>query len=218
MVFPAQNGPYFRAEKKSLMKLRGLLATRGIHYLATRFGWRKLRSLAFDAKYRRGDWVLYPETTSELATVIHRHLGEGELLIMGCGGAAIVKDVDESKLKSALGIDLSSEALRLAQRFASERVSFQLADMVKFQCPQSYDIILFSESLYYVPAAELESLLRRLAKSLKPHGVFIVTIAQAKRYAGIFDKIRRHFHVLESHSFHNSARHLMVFKPRDNRA
>jgi 2-polyprenyl-3-methyl-5-hydroxy-6-metoxy-1,4-benzoquinol methylase len=200
------------------MKLRGLLATRGIHYLATRFGWQKLRSLAFDEKYRRGDWNFCTEGTGELADVVCRYLGEGDLLVMGCGGASILKDLPAPNLKSALGIDLSQEAIRLAGRFASEKISFQLADMVTFECPQPYDVILFSESLNYVPLAEQEPFLRRLGKSLKPNGEFIVTIAQAKRYADMLEGVRRHFAVLEDRSFSGSNRHLLVFNSRDRHA
>jgi 2-polyprenyl-3-methyl-5-hydroxy-6-metoxy-1,4-benzoquinol methylase len=193
------------------MKFRGLLATKGIHYLATRFGWRKLRSLAFDEKYRRGDWNFGADGTGELDMVIRHYLREGDLLIMGCGGASILKDLETSSLKSALGIDLSPEAIRLAGRFASEKISFQLADMVTFQCPRPYDVVLFSESLNYVPVAGQESLLRRLAKSLKPNGVFVVTIAQSKRYADILEGIRQNFHVLEDRPFSSSSRQLIVF-------
>jgi 2-polyprenyl-3-methyl-5-hydroxy-6-metoxy-1,4-benzoquinol methylase len=196
------------------MRLRRILAFKGIHYFVTRFGSRKLRGLAFDEKYRRGDWNFRAEGTDELAAVIRHYLGEGDLLIMGCGGASILKDLDAANLKSALGIDLSQEAIRLASRFASEKIVFQLADMVTFQCPRPYDTILFSESLNYVPVTAQESLLRRLAESLKPGGVFVVTIAQAKRYADILEGIRQNFAVREDRQFSGSNRHLLVFNLR----
>jgi 2-polyprenyl-3-methyl-5-hydroxy-6-metoxy-1,4-benzoquinol methylase len=200
------------------MKLRRLLASKGIHYLATRFGWRQLRSLAFDEKYRRGDWKFQHDGTGELAPVIGRYLAGGDLLIMGCGGASILKDLPSANLNSALGIDLSPEAIRLAGQFASKNISFQQADMVTFQCPRSYDVILFSESLYYVPTVGQVSLLRRLAASLKPDGVFVVTVAQAKRYRDVLDGIRKNFAVLEDHSFAGSNRHLIVFRSPGGKA
>jgi 2-polyprenyl-3-methyl-5-hydroxy-6-metoxy-1,4-benzoquinol methylase len=171
--------------------------------------------MAFDEKYRRGDWNFHTEGTDELAVVIRHYLRAGDLLIMGCGGASILKDIETSNLKSALGIDLSQEAIRLASRFASEKISFQMADMVAFQCPRPLDVILFSESLNYVPIADQASLLRRLAESLKPGGVFVVTIAQAKRYANILEGIRHNFRLLEDRAFSGSSRHLMVFDLRD---
>lgn len=195
------------------MRINQLLAARGIHYLVTKLGSPKLRSLAFDEKYRQGHWR-HSDSVDELVAIIHRYLRGGDLLIMGCGGASVLESVELQDLKSALGIDLSQEAIRLASRFASDKVSFQLADMVTFECPHPYDLILFSESLYYVPVASQESLLRRLAAHLKPGGVFLVTFAQAKRYKNMINGIRRNFAVIEDRTFSGSTRHLIVFNSR----
>ena len=192
--------------------IKRLLAVKGIHYLVTRFGPQKLRSLAFDEKYRRGDWSFRNSDANELSTVVREYLMNGDLLIMGCGGASVLEGLEETGLQSALGIDLSEEAIRLAKRYASKKSSFQLADMMTFECPQSYDVILFSESLYYVPFSSQEGFLRRLGQHLKPNGVFIVTFAQAKRYETILEKIRQNFLVLNDCAFLGSTRHVIVFK------
>lgn len=194
------------------MRIKQLLAAKGIHYLVTKFGSLKLRGLAFDEKYRRGHWI-FPSDDG-LSAVIHRYLRGGDLLIMGCGGASVLEGVESQGLKSVLGIDLSQEAIRLASRFTSDKISFQLADMVTFVCLHPYDLILFPESLYYVPVASQESLLKRLAEHLKPGGVFVATFAQAKRYNNMIDRIRRNFVVLEDRRFSASNRHLIVFISR----
>lgn len=193
------------------MNLRRFLAAKGIHHLVTRFGWLGLRGLAFDEKYRRGDWTFGADGSSELANVTAAYLRQGDLLIMGCGGASVIDGLGAEAFATVLGVDLSREAIRLAGRYASDRVSFQLADMVAFECPRPFDVILFSESLYYAPASARESLLRRLSRHLKPGGVFVVTIAQAGRYASILESIRKNFMVREDRKFAGSARHLIVF-------
>ena len=193
------------------MRIRQLLAAKGIHYVATRFGWQKLRALAFDEKYRQGDWTFHADGGDELVGVIGGYLRNGDLLILGCGGASILEGLESKGFNSALGIDLSEEAIRLASRFASERVSFQLGDMVEFECPRPYDVILFSESLNYVPATGQSRLLLRLSEHLKPGGVFVTTFAQAARYQDILERIRRGFVVIEDRTFSGSSRHLIVF-------
>jgi 2-polyprenyl-3-methyl-5-hydroxy-6-metoxy-1,4-benzoquinol methylase len=193
------------------MNLRRLLAVRGIHHLVTRFGWRKLRGLAFDAKYRSGDWNFSADGSSELANLVVGYLRQGDLLIMGCGGASIIEGLGAGTYATVLGVDLSHEAIRLAGRYASDRVSLQLADMVTFECPRPYDVILFSESLNYPSASDRETMLRRLSRQLKPGGVFVVTIAQAARYASILESIRKNFTVLVDRKFSGSTRHLIVF-------
>jgi 2-polyprenyl-3-methyl-5-hydroxy-6-metoxy-1,4-benzoquinol methylase len=194
------------------MNFRRFLAARGVHYFVTRFGSRKLKVMAFDEKYRRGDWSFSPGAERELAEVARRYLQNGDLLMMGCGGASLLQGLQSHEFKSALGIDISEEATRLASRLSSDRISFQRADMLTFQCPCPYDVILFSESLNYVPVPDQVPLLNRLTANLKPNGVIIVTFAQAHRYKTILDRIRQHFVVVEDHTFPNSTRHLIVFR------
>jgi SAM-dependent methyltransferase len=195
------------------MNYRQFLALPGIHYFAWRFGWKKLRSQAFDAKYRSGDWSFGDDGSGALASVIRDYLNKGDLLIMGCGGASILKDFQTDEISSSLGIDLSEEAIRLANRFASKNITFYVADMMTFKSPHAVDVILFSESLYYIPENKQQLLLRQLSADLKPSGAFIVTLAESKRYKGMLDSIRHHFCVLEDRTFSGSARHLLVFRP-----
>lgn len=194
------------------MRLKQLLAARGIHYLVTRFGPARLRAMAFDEKYRRGDWNFNGEGSNELPATIRKYLHGGDLLILGCGGASILKGFTPADFSSVLGLDLSAEAVRLANRYASEHIQFQVGDMVTFQCPKGYDVILFSESLNYVPSSRQEELLKRLAGHLKPGGVFVVTLAQAQRYHAIIELIRRHFQMVEDRNFSGLERRLLVFR------
>lgn len=194
------------------MMLKQLLAARGIHYMVTRFGPKQLRSLAFDAKYERGDWNFAGEPSDELPSAVLAYARGGDLLILGCGSASILASLQPSAFSSVLGVDLSEEAIRLASRFANENVSFIVGDMVTLQLARPYDVILFSESFNYVPSSKQLDLLKRLSKQLKFNGTLIVTLAQPERYRAIIELIRGSFHVLEDRSFANSKRRLLVFR------
>jgi len=106
------------------------LAARGLHYFVTRFGWDSLRSAAFDEKYRRGDWNFEGEASQELSSIVRKYLRGGDLLIMGCGSASILQGFDSSTFVSVLGLDLSTEAIRLAsgnaQAFLNRGVAYAL--------------------------------------------------------------------------------------------
>jgi 2-polyprenyl-3-methyl-5-hydroxy-6-metoxy-1,4-benzoquinol methylase len=130
----------------------------------------------------------------------------------GATGASILESFKATEFSSVLGLDLSAEAVRLASHYVRDNVSFQAGDMVAFQCPRDYDVILFSESLYYAPSSQQEELLKKLAGHLKPGGAIVVTLAQAKRYHAIIELIRRRFQVVEDRKFANSERHLLVFR------
>src|SRR5271155_5154910 len=121
-----------------------ILKWRGIHFLATRFGPKRLRSLAFDGKFCGGDWDFQNDGPDYLACLVKEHAKGGGVLIMGCGGASIIEDLKAAEFDSIVGIDISSEAIRRAGRYAAPNVTFKQADMVGFECTGSFSVILFS--------------------------------------------------------------------------
>jgi SAM-dependent methyltransferase len=191
-----------------------LLGVKGVHYVVSRFGPARLRGIAFSEKYLNGDWNFDRDQNGELRDIVSTYLRQGDLLLLGCGAASVLDGLESRGLASALGVDLSVEAIRRARRFASAKVTFQVADMEKFQPPRCFDAILFSESLYYVAAWKQVTVLEKLAAGLKPGGVFVVTLADARRYEDIIERIRSHFHMIEDRPFKGSNRQLLVFRPR----
>jgi 2-polyprenyl-3-methyl-5-hydroxy-6-metoxy-1,4-benzoquinol methylase len=194
------------------MPLSRILTFKGIHYLVTRYGPARLRSLAFDEKYRTGSWNFVGDSSAELSQTVRRYLNSGQLLMIGCGGASLLQNLNDSDFTSVLGLDISSEALRLASRFASEKVSFEHGDMRTFQSERLFDVILFSESLYYIPVKEARECLDRLRPRISANGAFIVTVAEPERYAELLKMIRDNFTMLEDNSFPHSHSRVLVFR------
>jgi 2-polyprenyl-3-methyl-5-hydroxy-6-metoxy-1,4-benzoquinol methylase len=192
--------------------LRPLLAKRGFHYIATRFGSASIRAAAFDAKYAGGDWHFRADT--ELAHAVLPYLGDGAILIMGCGGAAILDALPMGRLTRVLGFDLSSEAIRLARRHGGQNVVFQVDDMRTAPCDGPYDLVLFSESLNYLTPTEQLDLLHRVGRHLSRHGVIVVTLSQGSRYKDIVERIRDGFALVSDCALAASGRSLQVFRPR----
>ena len=189
---------------------RRFLGMRGVHYLATRFGWKRLRALSFDEKFLRGDWS-FADENPELVALVENFAAHGHILALGCGGAAIASALDPSSFKSFLGIDLSQQAIGMARRRQTPTIKFDCGDMETHRCSRDYDVILFPNSLYYACSFSRKRLLQRLSKSLTRQGKIIVTIAQPKRYAGILDMIRKHFKVVVDRELSPSGGHVLVF-------
>ena len=189
-----------------------VLSTKVIHLLVTRLGPCSLRRLAFDARYKDGSWRFAGDAHGEFPRVVARYLRGGDLLVVGCGGASVLQGLSLDEYRSVLGIDVSPEAIRLANRHASSTVSFQVADVETFDSADRYDQILFSESLYYIAAGRQIGLLDRLSRLLKPNGIFVVTIADPVRYRRLLARIRAHFKVVEDRSLSNTRRHLLAFQ------
>src|SRR5262249_9539212 len=109
------------------------------------------------------------------------------------------------------GIDISVEAIARADRHRDARIQFQVADVLTYECQRNFDVILFSESIYYIQASRREGLLRRLALNLNPEGCFIVTLSDPDRYADIIRMIKQNFNCLKCGTLNGSMRYLMVF-------
>jgi SAM-dependent methyltransferase len=183
----------------------------GVQYLATRFGGAALRRWGFDEKYRSGAWNYATEPSAELVQIVERYARGGHVLMLGCGTGSIATALRPDSFTSFLGVDLSPEGVARANRQCSSKVRFQVSDMLQFQSEQKFDVILFSESLYYLRPGRRRPLLARIARMLAPRGRIIVTIAQPRRFAGILRMVRRHFRVEEDRCFTDSQRHLLVF-------
>lgn len=188
-----------------------VLHLRGIHWVVTRFGGTRLRSLSFDEKFKSGVWKFDTESP-ELVALVGKQSVKGHILVLGCGAAPIAKELHPDSYESLLGIDISAEAIAKASRQNSKKIRFEIGDMLGFQCPHPYDVILFSDSLYYVPSLFRKRLLRKLQKSLTPKGCIIVAIAQPERYVGILKMIRQGFEVQIDRQLEGEQRHVLVFR------
>src|ERR1035437_6706058 len=98
------------------MRLKQLLAAKGIHYFVTRFGPARLRGMAFDEKYRRGDWNFKGESSDELPSAIRKYLRAGRRLLLGGGGPPILESFKTTGFSSFLGLALWAEGVRPASR------------------------------------------------------------------------------------------------------
>lgn len=184
-----------------------MLEVRGIHYLATRFGGHALRRRAFDAKYKSGRWI-FDRPDPALNALVEHHASGGEILILGCGRAAIASHLDPASYSRLVGIDLSPAAIEAANALPIERASFQVGDMTTEPRSGEYNVVLLPESVYYVPVRALTPFFEHLRLLLAPGGVVIATVAAPGRYAAVIDTIRNDCAVLED----DPDRSVLVFR------
>jgi SAM-dependent methyltransferase len=182
------------ARVKKLFSIRLIL-----HYLCTRLGNQRLRSWAFDQKYSE-EWSNHLGEThsSESPTVkfVEKYARKGRILDLGCGTGGFVSRLSHSYFESYLGVDVSPTAISIAKRRKSRKADFEVGDLRSYECKEEYDLILFQESLYYVPFSRYQLLLR-YARSLRPGGLLIVTVAHPDQFRGMIRMIRRNFQIIE---------------------
>ncbi|MBI4623750.1 MAG: class I SAM-dependent methyltransferase [Verrucomicrobia bacterium] len=119
--------------------------------------------------------------------LLRRHAAGGRLLEIGCGEALLQRRLAPGDYQRLVGVDISAVAIGRAQAFADHRVRYLVADMQKLELDETFDAVIFTESINYVPRRH--QLLRNYARFLNEGGVFIVSIYRNKRSAGIWTEI-----------------------------
>lgn len=190
--------------------LRRFLTMRGVCYIATRFCGATIRQLAFDEMYKSGKWNFH-ERRNELTTTVEKYAAKGSILMVGCGTATILECLGQDTYSYLCGLDISAEAISKASKYANDKIKFEVGDIQDYQCDRKFNVILFSESFYYIPRSRQESLLNRLCQSLTPDGCIIVTLSDPDRYADIIKLIEGKFRCIKSGPFVGSKRYMLVF-------
>lgn len=108
-----------------------------------------------------------------------KDLAPGTALDVGCGEGADVIWLAEQGWQ-VIGVDVSTVALERAADEATkagaavaERATFQQVDMLEWTpAPQQFDLV--TSHFIHVPAAERESLHRKLAAAVRPGGTLLI--------------------------------------------
>jgi len=194
-----------------LNKLKSILSAKGVLYFLTRYAGSTIRRCSFDQYYKSGRWdYLDSDHSGEMVKIVERYANKGRILDVGCGPGILAGLLNLGSFEYYRGVDASSEAIAKARKRVSEKIHFDMGDIQSYECEDDFDLIVFEESLYYVPFFRYR-LLKRYAARLRPGGVFIVTVADPRRFARMIGMIRRKFRVIEDRYFLNSRRFLLVF-------
>lgn len=119
-----------------------------------------------------------------LVAGLARHYAPGaSVLDVGCGTGGLtipLRAAFAGRSLRYLGVDLAESALRRAETRvdaeadATGEVRFVQADFDEYRPQQTFDVIIFSESLYYAP--EPLQTVRRYTSALTPGGIVIVSM------------------------------------------
>ena len=99
---------------------------------------------------------------------------KGRALDVGCGSSGRMIDLLQDHGFEVEGLDLSDRMIELARQ-RHPTVTFHHADICQWQLPSTYDFISAWDSIWHIPLAEQEPVLRKLCQGLTAGGVFIFT-------------------------------------------
>lgn len=97
-------------------------------------------------------------------------------LDIGCGASGRIVGLLLRHGFTVEGVDISARMLELA-RARHPAVTFHHADICQWPLPRQYDLISGWDSIWHLPLAEQEPVLRKLMAGLTPGGILIYTTA-----------------------------------------
>lgn len=169
-----------------------------------RWGSKYRKKLIWDKEFSNGQWKFLEITgDDEIYAFLEKYSNKGSILDLGCGSGNTGNEMAYSKYKSYTGVDISDIAIQIAEartkkNLREKKNQYVCSDITSYAPKKIYDIILFRESIFYIPKYKICSVIDRYSRNLKNGGVFIVRMCDKKKYASIIGLIERHYKVLES--------------------
>ncbi len=177
-----------------------------------------IKSTIWDKEFASGQWDSLDHTTED---IIYRYLDKysnnGSILDLGCGAGNTGNELDEKTYQHYTGVDISKEAtekaiVRSKVNHRNNKNEYFASDIQTYIPSKQYDIILFRESIFYVPVNKIKNMLDGYSPHLKENGNFIVRMCDRDKYGRIVKLIRKHYTVVEEYLENQNKSIILVFR------
>src|SRR5712692_4266624 len=192
--------------------LRGLLQV---------YGTESIKRRLWNLEFSRGRWDCLDATPGDCVySYVEKYANKGCILDLGCGSGSTANELDAAAYERYIGVDVSEVALEKAARRSrangrADNSEFVRSDISSYIPRRHVDVILFRDSLYYLPHTRIKAVLDRYSHFLNEGGVFVVRMLYAgDRYKGIVDTIESDFEVVDRHRSDQPKALVTVFRAR----
>lgn len=184
------------------------------------WGTAEIKRRVWNKEFQEGRWDFIDQTQSDVVyDFIRKYCRNGRILDLGCGSGNTSCELDVEVYCAYVGVDVSDVALEKAiarsrQAGRQSKNRYIRGDIVTYVPEEVFEVILFRESIYYVPHSKIVPLLIRYAEWLAPEGVIIIRWHDQKVGSELLDILRSDFHVVESSVGDGNGPFIVVFRPR----
>ncbi len=189
-----------------------------------RWGSPRARQSVWNSEYQTGKWTYdrngqNNEAQEPIYKFLHKYGESGSILDLGCGSGMTALEM-KNTFRCYTGVDVSDVAIEKARSAISDepdrtkKVQFFVSDISTFVPNGRFSVILFRESIYYVPQLRIKGMLARYCSHLLPEGVFLVRICDRDRFRKIIDLLETELQVIETYEVNDSKMSLFVCSPR----
>ena len=194
--------------------LRGLLQAYGPEHIKRRL---------WNSEFSGGRWNCLDETSGDCVyPYVETYANHGSILDLGCGSGSTGNELAAGACRQYMGVDISEVAIEKARRRTEENRRadshrYESADIFSYVPSQTFDVILFRDSIYYVPHGKIVRMLERYALYLRPGGVFIIRMSNGTgKYQAIVESLETRFDVVEKHVSDRPPAIVLIFRSRSS--
>jgi len=186
--------------------------------LTLRWGSPHAKERIWNQEFASGRWACLEFTQGDcLYPILEKYAGGGDILDLGCGSGNTGNELDLTAYHRLVGVDISAEAVRQADERSrlnrrADKNTYLRGDIETFVPGQRFRVILFRESIYYVPVLKVKPMLQRYRAFLDNRGVFIARFYDRHASTAILGLIEKHFSVLERYADPDGKTVVLVFR------
>jgi SAM-dependent methyltransferase len=176
-----------------------------------------MKRLLWNTEFSNGRWECLDDTAVDcLYPFVEKYGRDGSILDLGCGSGNTATEV-ATVYSDYTGVDISDVAIRRAfeKSISHGRAAinqFAHSDIASYVPKRQHDVVLFRDSIYYIPLRRMLPMLNRYSTYLKDRGVFIVRLWGSEKNAQIVAVIEKHFKIVEKYSQHDPTALILVFR------
>jgi SAM-dependent methyltransferase len=158
-----------------------------------RWGSPQMKRCLWNEEFSNGRWGFIENTSGDIIyPIIEKYSRNGAILDLGCGSGNTGCELNPDKYSHYTGVDISDVAIEKAMKRSmanhrNNKNSYFQSDITTYTPSQKYDVILFRESIYYIPRLKIKPTLGRYANFLKREGIFVIRCHDQHQGSSIID-------------------------------
>ena len=183
------------------------------------WGSATIKKNLWNKEFANGRWDYIENTPDDcIYFYLKKYGGNGSILDLGCGSGNTGNELDPGAYSSYTGIDVSDVAVQKARARSQltgrlEKNQYFQSDILAYVPTKSYNLILFRESIFYIPLGKIKAALDKFSKNLAPGGVFIVRMCDREKYRGILQIIKEGYEIVDEYLPEQVKTIVIVFRP-----
>jgi 2-polyprenyl-3-methyl-5-hydroxy-6-metoxy-1,4-benzoquinol methylase len=183
------------------------------------WGTSRMKQEMWDREFGNGRWDHIESTKGDCVyRFVEKMARGGRILDLGCGSGNTGVELRRDAYKEYVGVDISKVAIDKAEARAKgdgrvNHVYYQ-SDILDYRPDRKFDVILFRESLCYVPMGKVKRTIDHFLGSLTEDGTIIVRLCDRAGYSKYVDLVRSNYRIIEEFEEPGSKTIIQVFQAR----